>query len=113
MNGSPTVADSTVQRSLTIIASLNEKLSFTTMPQLLCPNCGSRNIEIYEASGASVCTECGIVVEDCDWVGLFVIRRIDCLPLQWKRILSKGDGRRMLWRRVCTFRVDKKNRNTC
>ncbi len=31
---------------------------------LLCPNCGSREIEQHDASGASVCTECGVVVEE-------------------------------------------------
>jgi transcription factor IIIB subunit 2 len=29
-----------------------------------CPNCGGRNIEHHEASGASVCTDCGVVVEE-------------------------------------------------
>jgi transcription factor IIIB subunit 2 len=31
---------------------------------LTCPNCGSRAIEQHEASGASICTACGIVVEE-------------------------------------------------
>lgn len=29
-----------------------------------CPNCGSTNIEQHDASGASVCTECGVVLEE-------------------------------------------------
>ena len=29
-----------------------------------CPNCGSTNIEQYDASGASICTECAVVVEE-------------------------------------------------
>lgn len=31
---------------------------------LFCPNCGSRQIEQQDASGASVCMECGVVVEE-------------------------------------------------
>jgi transcription factor IIIB subunit 2 len=31
---------------------------------MICPNCGSREIEQHDASGASVCTECGVVVEE-------------------------------------------------
>ncbi len=29
-----------------------------------CPNCGSTEIEMHEASGASICVECGLVVEE-------------------------------------------------
>lgn len=29
-----------------------------------CPNCGSTHIEQHDASGASVCTECGVVLEE-------------------------------------------------
>jgi transcription factor IIIB subunit 2 len=29
-----------------------------------CPNCGSTEIEQHSASGASICTECGVVVEE-------------------------------------------------
>jgi transcription factor IIIB subunit 2 len=29
-----------------------------------CPNCGSKAIEQHDASGASVCTECGVVLEE-------------------------------------------------
>jgi len=36
----------------------------TTPQQLLCPNCGSTEIEQHDASGASVCTSCGVVVEE-------------------------------------------------
>jgi transcription factor IIIB subunit 2 len=32
--------------------------------RLCCPNCGSTEIEIHEASGASICTECAVVVEE-------------------------------------------------
>jgi hypothetical protein len=32
--------------------------------RLRCPNCGSCEIELHEASGASICTECGVVVEE-------------------------------------------------
>lgn len=32
--------------------------------QLSCPNCGGKAIEQHEASGASICIECGIVVEE-------------------------------------------------
>ena len=31
---------------------------------LICPDCGSRDVEHQDASGASVCTECGVVVEE-------------------------------------------------
>ena len=31
---------------------------------LFCPNCGSTEIEHHEASGASICTNCAIVVEE-------------------------------------------------
>ena len=31
---------------------------------LICPDCGSRDVEQQDASGASVCTECGVVVEE-------------------------------------------------
>ena len=30
----------------------------------MCPNCGSRNIESLGPSGSSVCTDCGIIVEE-------------------------------------------------
>jgi len=30
----------------------------------VCPNCGSRHIELQGASGASVCTECGVILEE-------------------------------------------------
>jgi len=30
----------------------------------ICPNCGSKEIEQHDASGASVCTDCGVVVEE-------------------------------------------------
>ncbi len=29
-----------------------------------CPNCGSKEIEHHDASGASICTSCGVVVEE-------------------------------------------------
>ncbi|EED94597.1 predicted protein, partial [Thalassiosira pseudonana CCMP1335] len=29
-----------------------------------CPNCGSRAIESLGPSGSSVCTDCGIIVEE-------------------------------------------------
>lgn len=29
-----------------------------------CPNCGSTHIEAHDASGASVCTVCGVVLEE-------------------------------------------------
>jgi len=32
--------------------------------RIQCPNCGSTDIEQHEASGASICTECGVVVEE-------------------------------------------------
>ena len=31
---------------------------------MFCPNCGSTEIECHEASGASICTSCGVVVEE-------------------------------------------------
>ena len=31
---------------------------------LFCPDCGSRDIEQHDASGNSICTECGVVVEE-------------------------------------------------
>ena len=31
---------------------------------LTCPNCGSKEIEQHDASGASICTDCGVVVEE-------------------------------------------------
>lgn len=36
----------------------------STFSSLICPNCGSKEIEQHDASGASVCTECGVVVEE-------------------------------------------------
>jgi len=37
----------------------------TQQQQLICPNCGSKEIEQpHDASGASVCTDCGVVVEE-------------------------------------------------
>ena len=30
----------------------------------VCPNCGSTNIESHDASGNSVCIECGVVTEE-------------------------------------------------
>tara|TARA_B110001450_G_C17327697_1_gene362113 strand:- start:268 stop:435 length:168 start_codon:yes stop_codon:yes gene_type:complete len=30
----------------------------------VCPNCGSTHIEMQGASGASVCIECGVVLEE-------------------------------------------------
>ncbi|MGK3747785.1 MAG: transcription factor IIIB subunit 2 [Bacillariaceae sp.] len=30
----------------------------------VCPNCGSTHIELQGASGASVCTECGVILEE-------------------------------------------------
>lgn len=30
----------------------------------LCPGCGSEQIEAHEASGAMVCTECGVILEE-------------------------------------------------
>jgi len=35
-----------------------------TQNTLTCPSCGSTDIESHEASGASICTECGVVVEE-------------------------------------------------
>lgn len=32
--------------------------------KLVCPDCGSREIEQHDASGNSICTECGVVVEE-------------------------------------------------
>ena len=32
--------------------------------KLICPNCGSTDIEQHEASGASICTDCAVVVEE-------------------------------------------------
>lgn len=40
-----------------------ETQSLSNQP-MICPNCGGRAIEHHEASGASICTECGIVVEE-------------------------------------------------
>jgi len=36
----------------------------TKSSRLLCPNCGSKEIEQHDASGASICTDCGVVVEE-------------------------------------------------
>ena len=36
----------------------------TNAAGLCCPSCGSRHIEQHDASGASVCTECGVVLEE-------------------------------------------------
>lgn len=30
----------------------------------VCPNCGSTNIELQGASGAFVCTDCGVILEE-------------------------------------------------
>ena len=30
----------------------------------VCPNCGSTHIEQHDASGATVCTECGVLIEE-------------------------------------------------
>ncbi|CAB9523398.1 IIIB 90 kDa subunit [Seminavis robusta] len=38
--------------------------SSASQSSIMCPNCGSRNIDSDPASGASVCTECGVVVEE-------------------------------------------------
>jgi len=38
--------------------------SRSSSSRLRCPNCGSSDIEQHEASGASICTECGVVVEE-------------------------------------------------
>lgn len=32
--------------------------------KMCCPNCGSKEIEQHGASGASICTDCGVVVEE-------------------------------------------------
>lgn len=42
----------------------NSTTSAVGSSKLMCPNCGSRDIEQHDASGASVCTECGVVVEE-------------------------------------------------
>jgi transcription factor IIIB 90 kDa subunit len=39
-----------------------QELNQHQLPQ--CPNCGGHAIEQHEASGASVCTDCGVVVEE-------------------------------------------------
>jgi len=36
----------------------------SSIPSLICPNCGSTAVEHHEASGASICTDCGVVVEE-------------------------------------------------
>lgn len=41
-----------------------ESMLKDSMSKLICPSCGSTNIEQHGASGASVCTECAIVVEE-------------------------------------------------
>jgi ribosomal protein S27E len=38
--------------------------SATRAKRLRCPNCGSCEIVHHEASAASICTECGVVVEE-------------------------------------------------
>ena len=39
-------------------------LNNNSSSSIFCPNCGSREIEQQEASGASVCMDCGVVVEE-------------------------------------------------
>jgi transcription factor IIIB subunit 2 len=60
----------------TAAASLNDPSTSTALvrkeanapaassQQLTCPNCGSKEIEHHEPSGASICTDCGVVVEE-------------------------------------------------
>jgi transcription initiation factor TFIIIB Brf1 subunit/transcription initiation factor TFIIB len=42
----------------------NNNVANAAVSSLMCPNCASRNIETDPSLGASVCTECGIIVED-------------------------------------------------
>lgn len=57
-----------MSRNVSFAANTVEKAvappPITRSSRLLCPNCGSREIEQHDASGASVCTECGVVVEE-------------------------------------------------
>lgn len=40
----------------------NRNAAPTNTSSLFCPNCGGKDIEQHDASGASVCTSCGVVV---------------------------------------------------
>ena len=44
--------------------SSKTRATASAVSRLMCPNCGGRDIEQHDASGASVCTECGVVVEE-------------------------------------------------
>jgi transcription factor IIIB 90 kDa subunit len=57
-------ATNTAAASSSSSSNPNTNNSHTQQPQLCCPNCGGRAIEQHEASGASICTDCGVVVEE-------------------------------------------------
>ena len=44
--------------------STNNNSASASSSSLMCPNCGSRQIESEPASGSSICIECGVVVEE-------------------------------------------------
>jgi transcription factor IIIB subunit 2 len=48
----------------TVTNNNNNQNSATATTIMTCPNCGSSAIENHEASGATICTECGVVVEE-------------------------------------------------
>ena len=52
------------QQIVPLIATSKLVLRQPASFSMICPNCGSREIEQHDASGASVCTECGVVVEE-------------------------------------------------
>jgi transcription factor IIIB 90 kDa subunit len=71
--GTPEEGDSTQQQHAkkvggrannTTNTSHNNGASNVVVSSLMCPNCASRNIETDISLGASVCTECGTIVED-------------------------------------------------
>lgn len=48
----------------TVCPATNKRSLKTPSTMSFCPNCGSTSIESRVASGESVCTECGVVVEE-------------------------------------------------
>ena len=36
----------------------------SSIVKVACPNCGGSDIEVHQSSGASICTSCGVVVEE-------------------------------------------------
>lgn len=52
------------QQQSSTTSNKKQKIAENDKDKQKCPNCGSIHLQVHQASGSTICTECGVVVEE-------------------------------------------------